>query len=126
MKKALKLTLVVVCTMISTSLFAQKFGRINSQEIVTSMNEFKEAQTQIQAYAKDLDAQLETIGVEFNTKLQEFQQSADTLGDAMRQSSTTSRPVIRSSSRWQAATCRRSRWSFCSPYSRSVSMPSRR
>ena len=47
MKKALKLTLVVVCTMISTSLFAQKFGRINSQEIVTSMNEFKEAQTQI-------------------------------------------------------------------------------
>ena len=85
MKKALKLTLVVVCTMISTSLFAQKFGRINSQEIVTSMNEFKEAQTQIQAYAKDLDAQLETIGVEFNTKLQEFQQSADTLGDAMRQ-----------------------------------------
>lgn len=42
MKKALKLTLVVVCTMISTSLFAQKFGRINSQEIVTSMNEFKE------------------------------------------------------------------------------------
>ena len=76
MKKALKLTLVVVCTMISTSLFAQKFGRINSQEIVTSMNEFKEAQTQIQAYAKDLDAQLETIGVEFNTKLQEFQQMA--------------------------------------------------
>ena len=63
MKKALKLTLVVVCTMISTSLFAQKFGRINSQEIVTSMNEFKEAQTQIQAYAKDLDAQLETIFV---------------------------------------------------------------
>ena len=39
----------------------------------------------MQAYAKDLDAQLETIGVEFNTKLQEFQQSADTLGDAMKQ-----------------------------------------
>ncbi len=85
MKNAFKLTLVVVCTMFSTSLFAQKFGRINSQEILTNMNEFKEAQTQLQAYAKDLDAQLETIGVEFNTKLQEFQQSADTLGDAMKQ-----------------------------------------
>lgn len=85
MKKAFKLTLVVACTMFSTSLFAQKFGRINSQEIVTSMNEFKEAQTKLQEYEKDLYAQLETIGVEFNTKLQEFQQSADTLGDAMKQ-----------------------------------------
>ena len=85
MKKAFKLTLVVACTMFSTSLFAQKFGRINSQEIVTSMNEFKEAQTKLQEYEKDLYAQLETIGVEFKTKLQEFQQSADTLGDAMKQ-----------------------------------------
>lgn len=85
MKKVLKLTLVVACTMLSTSLFAQKFGRINSQEIVTNMNEFKDAQTQLQAYAKDLDAQLETIGVEFNTKLQELQQSGDTLSDAVKQ-----------------------------------------
>ena len=68
MKKVLKLTLAVVCVMLSTSLFAQKFGRINTQEIITNMNEFKEAQTQIQDFAKDLDAQLETIQVEFNNK----------------------------------------------------------
>ena len=85
MKKAFKLTLVVACTMFSTSLFAQKFGRINSQEIVTRMNEFKEAQSKLQKYEKVLYAQLETIGVECSTKLQECQQSADTLGDAMKQ-----------------------------------------
>ena len=61
MKNVLKLTLAVVCVMFSTSLFAQKIGRINTQEIIINMNEFKEANTQLEAYAKDLSAQLETI-----------------------------------------------------------------
>lgn len=85
MKKALKLTLAVVCVMASTSLFAQKFGRINVQEIVENMNEFKEAQTQAEAFAKDLDAQLETIQVEFNNKLQEYQKGEATMTDAVKQ-----------------------------------------
>ena len=54
MKKVLKLTLAVVCVMFSTSLFAQKIGRINSQDVVVNMTEFKEAQTQIEALAKEL------------------------------------------------------------------------
>jgi outer membrane protein len=33
MKKAIKLTLAVVFVMGATSLFAQKFGRINTQEM---------------------------------------------------------------------------------------------
>ena len=51
MKNVLKLTLAVVCVMFSTSLFAQKIGRINTQEIIINMNEFKEANTQLEAYA---------------------------------------------------------------------------
>ena len=85
MKKVLKLTLAVVCVMLSTSLFAQKFGRINTQEIITNMNEFKEAQTQIQDFAKDLDAQLETIQVEFNNKMQEYQKAEGTMTEAVMQ-----------------------------------------
>ena len=37
MKKVLKLTLAVALTMGATSLFAQKFGRINTQEIIALM-----------------------------------------------------------------------------------------
>ena len=48
------------------------------------MNEFKEANTQLEAYAKDLSAQLETIQVEFNNKLQEYQKAASTMTDAVR------------------------------------------
>lgn len=85
MKKVLKLTLAVVCVMFSTSLFAQKIGRINSQDVVVNMAEFKEAQTQIEALAKDLQAQAETIQVEMNNKLQEYQKGAETMTDAVRQ-----------------------------------------
>ena len=85
MKKVLKLTLAVVCVMFSTSLFAQKIGRISSQEVVVNMTEYKEAQTQLEALAKDLQAQMETIQVEFNTKIQEYQKGAETMTDAVRQ-----------------------------------------
>ena len=37
MKKAIKLTLAVALMLSATSLFAQKFGRINSQEILLAM-----------------------------------------------------------------------------------------
>ncbi|MBR5877384.1 MAG: OmpH family outer membrane protein [Alistipes sp.] len=85
MKNVLKLTLAVVCVMCSTSLFAQKIGRINTQEIIVNMNEYKEANTQMEAYAKDLQAQMETIQVEFNNKLQEYQKAESTMTDAVRQ-----------------------------------------
>ena len=85
MKKVVKLTLAVVCVMFSTSLFAQKIGRISSQEVVVNMAEYKEAQTQLEALAKDLQAQMETIQVEMNTKIQEYQKGAETMTDAVRQ-----------------------------------------
>jgi outer membrane protein len=73
MKKVLKLTLAVVCVMFSTSLFAQKIGYVNTDEIIANMKETQDAYTQLEAYAKDLQAQAETIQVEFNNKLQEYQ-----------------------------------------------------
>ena len=85
MKNILKLTLVVVCVMGSTSLFAQKIGRISSNEIVYTMPETLEAQKQVEAFEKELQGQYETIMVEFNTKYQEFQKNFDTMSDAVKQ-----------------------------------------
>ena len=84
MKKAIKLTLAVVFVMGATSLFAQqKFGRINTQEIIVGMPETKEMQTNMEAYAKDLQDNLESMTVEYNQKLQEFQKNFNTLSDAL-------------------------------------------
>lgn len=85
MKNALKLTLAVAMILGATSLFAQKFGRINTQELIMLMPETKEMQTNMEAYAKNLQDQVESIGVEFNTKLQDYQKNYDTLSDAVRQ-----------------------------------------
>ena len=81
MKKILKLTLAIALLMGSTSLFAQKFGRINTQEIIMSMPETKTMQTNMEAYAKELQDNIETMNVEFNTKLQDFQKNFNTLTD---------------------------------------------
>ena len=81
MKKALKLTLAIALLMGSTSLFAQKFGRINTQEIIMSMPETKTMQTNMEAYAKELQDNIETMNVEFNTKLQDFQKNFNTMND---------------------------------------------
>ena len=45
MKKLIKLTLVVALVLGSSSLFAQKLGRINLEEIITLMPEYKEMMT---------------------------------------------------------------------------------
>lgn len=85
MKKALKLTLAVALVMSVSSLFAQKLGRVNTQEIILTMPETKEMQTNMEAYAKDLQDNIETIGVEFNNKLQEYQKNYETLSNAVRE-----------------------------------------
>lgn len=81
MKKAIKLTLAVALLLGSTSLFAQKFGRINTQEIIMAMPETKTMQTNMEAYAKEIQDNIETMQVEFNTKYQEYQKNYNTLTD---------------------------------------------
>ena len=41
--------------------FAQKFGHVNSQEIIQAMPEFTKARTDIEALAKQYDADLKSM-----------------------------------------------------------------
>ena len=54
MKKVIKLALVLMCAMCSTSLYAQKFARINLQEVIFSMPEFAKMQTDLESFSKEL------------------------------------------------------------------------
>lgn len=49
------------------------------------MAETKEAQTALEAFATELQAQMESIQVEFNTKFQEYQKGAATMSDSVKQ-----------------------------------------
>ena len=64
---------------------AQKFARVNVQDIVVAMPEFEEAQKNLEAFGKDLNEQMEQIQVEFNNKLADFQKNQATMAASVKQ-----------------------------------------
>ncbi len=86
MKKLIRLTLVISMAMLSTTtLYAQKFGRINMQMVLASMPESKEMQTNLESFGKELNEQLEQIMVEINNKTAEFQKNQATMAASVKQ-----------------------------------------
>ena len=85
MKKILKLTLVLAAVLCSTSVFAQKLARVNTQEIFALMPETKQMQENLDAFGKELQEQLEQIQVEFNNRYAEFEKSQETMNPTVKQ-----------------------------------------
>ena len=85
MKKVLGLTLLAVAMLGIGTASAQKFARVNMQEIVVAMPEFDEAQKNLETFGKDLQEQMEQIQVEFNNKLADFQKNQATMAASVKQ-----------------------------------------
>ena len=85
MKTIIKLTLVLAMTFSASSLFAQKFARVNSREILTLMPETKEMQANLETFGKELQDQLEQIQVEFNNRYAEFEKAQATMNPTVKQ-----------------------------------------
>lgn len=85
MKKIIRLTLAIALMVSATAVNAQKFGRVDLAAIVTNMTEFKEAQTNLEAYGRDLQDQLEQIQVEFNKLYLDYEKNVATYSDSVRQ-----------------------------------------
>ena len=85
MKTIIKLTLVLAMTLTTTSLFAQKLARVNSREILTLMPETKEMQSNLEAFGRELQDQLEQIQVEFNNRYAEFEKNQETMNPTVKQ-----------------------------------------
>ena len=56
------------------SVFAQKFGHIKTQEILTAMPEYTKAQTDIQTMQQQYDDEMKRLGEELNKKFAAYQQ----------------------------------------------------
>ncbi len=85
MKRSIKILLVAVLALGSTSLFAQKFGRIDMNDVIQSMPEMKDVQTKFEQTQKDYEEQLEVMQVELNNKINDFQKVQATLSDTQKQ-----------------------------------------
>ena len=80
-----KLFILVAALFAIGTVSAQKFARINMQEIVVAMPEFEVAQKNLEAFGKDLQEQMEQIQVEFNNKLADFQKNQATMAASVKQ-----------------------------------------
>ena len=83
MKKILLLSLTLL---ISISSFSQnKFGYIDSQELLMLMPERKTAETEVANFAKSLEAQLGSMTAEYQQSVQEYQANEPTFSDLVKQ-----------------------------------------
>ena len=71
MLKKIALILLLIAPM---SLFAQKFGHIKTQEILTVMPEYTKAQTDIQTMQKQYEDEMKRLQDEINKKFAAYQQ----------------------------------------------------
>ena len=71
MLKKIALILLLVLPM---SVFAQKFGHVKTQEILTAMPEYTKAQTDIQTMQKQYEDEMKRVSDEFTKKYTAYQQ----------------------------------------------------
>lgn len=81
-----KLVLFLACgLLVGNMALAQKFGYIDSRELLAAMPEKAKADTAIQQYAKSFQDQLQAMGNEYQKKVQEYQASEKTMTDAIKE-----------------------------------------
>ena len=83
MKKIAFLALLSVLTL--TSIAQNKFGYIDSQELLMLMPERKTAEAEVQDFAKSLEAQLGAMTAEYQQGVQEYQANEATYTDLVKQ-----------------------------------------
>lgn len=99
MKTLLKLTLVAILLVSTSSVSAQKMGYINSQELLYSMPEIDSVQIKAEKFSTELREMLEIMQVEFNNKVADYQkQMAAGMSDAVRELKETELQELRARS----------------------------
>ena len=83
MKKIIYLTLLSLLTL--SSIAQNKFGYIDSQELLILMPERKAAETEVQNFAKSLETQLGSMTAEYQQSVQEYQSNEATYTDLVKQ-----------------------------------------
>lgn len=85
MKLSFRIFIAVFALILTNNVQAQnKFGHINSAELIASMPATKQADSTLKRFAESLDAQYKMMGGEYQKKLQEYQQKVDSMPDAIK------------------------------------------
>tara|TARA_X000000368_G_C23000372_1_gene698687 strand:- start:872 stop:1369 length:498 start_codon:yes stop_codon:yes gene_type:complete len=81
-----KITFLSLLSILTLSTIAQnKFGYIDSQELLMLMPERKTAETEVATFAKSLETQLGSMTAEYQQSVQEYQANEGTYTDLVKQ-----------------------------------------
>ncbi len=84
MKRFLKLTLFVAMMFVVSGASAQKMGRVNLQELLMVMPETAKMQSDLETIRQEFSANLETMQVELNNKIADYQKNEATMNSSVR------------------------------------------
>ena len=87
MKKILIITIIALFSINSYS--QNKFGYIDSQELLLLMPERKTAEEEVQTFAKSLESQLQAMTAEYQQSVQEYQANEASYTDLVKQDKIT-------------------------------------
>lgn len=79
MKKILVLMVALFGFAAAATAQSVKIARINTQDVMASLSEVDSVRVKLEAFAKDLQDELETMQVEYNNKLESYNKSKATL-----------------------------------------------
>ena len=81
-----KLIICAICAFCGiTTASAQKFGHVNTQEIVQIMPEFKAAQTELEKLSSQYEADLKSMQDELQKKAEAYDKESSTLPETIKQ-----------------------------------------
>lgn len=73
----MKKIIIIALLIAPISIFAQKFGHFNTQDIISVMPEYAAAEAEVQALGQQYQKELQKMEEEFNNKVKEFQAMQD-------------------------------------------------
>ena len=81
----MKKVLFMILMLAPIAAMAQKFGHVNSQEVIQAMPEYNKAKTEIEALAQQYEADLKSMQDEFAKKVKDYEAKAKTLPEKIKQ-----------------------------------------
>lgn len=84
-KSIIILSAVLFIGLLGATAQSSKVGHVNSNDLLELMPEREQAAKDVQAFAQQLEGQLKTMSVEYETKLKEYQSQQALMTDPVRQ-----------------------------------------
>ncbi|MGP1464458.1 OmpH family outer membrane protein [Prevotella koreensis] len=81
----MKKIIIMLMVFAPLSLFAQKFGHVDSQAIMQGMPEFIQARGEVEAQTKKYEDELQAMQQELQRKSEEYDKSSSTMNETKRQ-----------------------------------------